>query len=74
MDLKVMYTMLKTPRLCDEFHKAMFRVKKDSKTRKAEEAQRFVFIQEQMKGFPSQQAYFDDFAVKIKRVKDSDGV
>lgn len=38
MDLKVMYTMLKTPRLCDEFHKAMFRVKKDSKTRKAEEA------------------------------------
>ena len=38
-DLKMLYSVIKTPRLCDEFHKALIRKKEQDKKRWTQDKQ-----------------------------------
>lgn len=72
-DLRMLYSVIRTPRLCDEYHKALRR-KHAKQELSGYEKDCYHFIKDQMKDFKSETAFLDDFAIKIDRVFLADSV
>jgi len=61
-DLKQLYSIVKVPRLCDEFHKAVRRRQSKSMShRQADEFKTMDYMKSEIQSFPSEQAFFDNF-------------
>ena len=65
-DLKMMYCMIRTPRLCDMFHKAM-REKTAKEKRQKIDVESMMYLQPKIQAFSSEKAFVENFAGFIGR-------
>ena len=70
----MLYSIVKTPRLCDEYHKSLRRKYINQKQKNKEADDCFMYLKDQMQDFPTEAAFLDDFAIKIDRVYQADSV
>ena len=72
-DLKMLYSIIKIPRLCDEFQRALRR-KNDEERRAAYELKSMNYIQPKMSQFKSTAGFFDNVVGYIERIYDANKV
>lgn len=79
----MLYSVIKIPRLCDEFHKALLRKKKQdtelaqgnkSSTKQEMEMECYHYLKKHISRFPTEKAFLNNLASYIDRVNWADAV
>ena len=71
-DLKMLYSVIRTPRLCDQFHKTMQRMiaedKSAAQAAKQVDVDTHLYLKDKIEKFPSEGAFLSNFVAQIERI------
>lgn len=72
-DLKMLNSIIKAPRLCDEYQKALRRKFEKNKLKKLE-MECYVYLKDQMSKFTDEAKFLDHFVTQIDRIHQANSV